>query len=235
MNNKLPNVMRPDDLRKLFNAVDNPKNMIIYIVTFFCGLRISEIVNLRVENINFDRRVIKIENAKGGKDRYVPIPDHILEIIQKWLKYIGYKEEYFIPNSAKSHNQISDNSIRNKFKSDLKRAGLLVKDYVDAKGNTRHKLTFHSLRHSYATYLYEKNVDLITIRDLLGHVSVQTTQVYAHLSVERKQDELRKAFSKKQEYLIQRENTQNPMHLLQIKLINKEISEEEYARMKAQL
>jgi len=235
---RLPNVLRKKDLVKFFNAVESPKHMMAYIIAFFCGLRASEVINLKVEDVNLESKFIKIKDGKGKKDRYITLPSIIIPLIEKWLKYLG-ERVYFIPSKDPYKEKYNVNSLRTKFRNDLKKAGMLKVDGIDGRGHIRHTITFHCLRHSYATFLYERGIDLITLRDLLGHASVRSTQIYAHVSTERKQMELDKAFNHNNHYLIpnHKENNMinNPLEILTTRLVKGEIDLDTYENIKKRI
>ena len=211
--NKLPDVLSVEQLVKIFDAVDDPKIAIATAVTFFCGLRISEICKLRIEDIDFENKKLKVVDSKFsmrtktkyGKDRYVIIPDMMIGPIQKWLNIIqGGK--YFLPSDKSPNSYVRPKTIQEKFRVILRKTGLLIPMYElnykqvihgikKEKKATRHKYHFHTLRHSYATYLLSKGVDLYTISDLLGHSQITTTQIYARISDVKRKEAIDRAFN----------------------------------------
>ena len=211
--NKLPDVLSVEQLVKIFDAVDDPKIAIATAVTFFCGLRISEICKLRIEDIDFENKRLKIVDSKFsmrtktkyGKDRYVIIPDMMIGPIQKWINIIqGGK--YFLPSDKSPNSYVRPKTIQEKFRIILRKTGLLIPMYElnykqmihgikKEKKATRHKYHFHTLRHSYATYLLSKGVDLYTISDLLGHNQITTTQIYARISDVKRKEAIDRAFN----------------------------------------
>ena len=211
--NKLPDVLSVEQLVKIFDAVDDPKIAIATAVTFFCGLRISEICKLRIEDIDFENKRLKIVDSKFsmrtktkyGKDRYVIIPDMMIGPIQKWINIIqGGK--YFLPSDKSPNSYVRPKTIQEKFRVILRKTGLLIPMYElnfkqvihgikKEKKATRHKYHFHTLRHSYATYLLSKGVDLYTISDLLGHNQITTTQIYARISDVKRKEAIDRAFN----------------------------------------
>lgn len=211
--NKLPDVLSVEQLVKIFDAVDDPKIAIATAVTFFCGLRISEICKLRIEDIDFENKKLKVVDSKFsmrtktkyGKDRYVIIPDMMIGPIQKWINIIqGGK--YFLPSDKSPNSYVRPKTIQEKFRVILRKTGLLIPMYElnykqvihgikKEKKATRHKYHFHTLRHSYATYLLSKGVDLYTISDLLGHNQITTTQIYARISDVKRKEAIDRAFN----------------------------------------
>ncbi len=210
--NKLPAVMNPDHLVQLFDSISKPKVAIAVALGFFCGLRIAEVCKLRIEDIDFKMRRIKIINSKYtkrnetgyGKDRIVPLPDVLISPIKKWIDVIqGGK--WLIPSNYSPDEYMRPKTLGEEFRASLKAAGLLIVDYVIhqtvhlpdriiEKDVPRHKFHFHTLRHSYATYLLEKGVDLYTISDLLGHNQITTTQIYARISDKQRVKAINEAF-----------------------------------------
>ncbi len=211
--NKLPDVLSVEQLVKIFDAVEDPKIAIATAVTFFCGLRISEICKLKIEDIDMENKKLKIVDSKFsmrtktkyGKDRYVIIPDMVIGPIRKWLNIIqGGK--YFLPSDKSPNSYVRPKTIQEKFRVILRKTGLLIPMYElnykmvingikKEKKATRHKYHFHTLRHSYATYLLNKGVDLYTISDLLGHNQITTTQIYARISDVKRKEAIDRAFN----------------------------------------
>jgi integrase/recombinase XerD len=200
---ELPDVLRPASLKKLFNVVEDPKYMIAYIVTFFLGLRRGEICSLLTDRVDLDNLAITVKDSKnptrgedgGGKDRVVCIPSCLKPIIELWLEYLG-DNKYFLPKRIMDKSQpYSGQLLWKKFKADLRRAGLEKTKKYDTKGRKLSAFNYHSLRHAYGTYLYEKGVQLHTIQKLLGHENIQTTLIYTHLSKERQAEEVEQAFN----------------------------------------
>lgn len=159
---KIPLVIDMDELVGMIAKIENKKHKAIIALTSSVGLRVSEVLNLKLSDINTPLMQITIRAAKGKKDRIVPLTPTTREIIR--LYYIEYKpKEYLFKGqfglqySAESCNQI-------------------VKKYL---GKQYH---MHTLRHSAATGLFEKGTDLKFIKDLLGHGSLKTTEVYTHTS-----------------------------------------------------
>jgi len=211
--NKLPDVFNVEQLVKLFDAVDRPKVAIASALTFFCGLRLSETCNLKVEDIDLTNKRLKIVDAKNsrrnltgyGKDRYVPIPDLMISPIKKWLEIIS-GGKWFLPSHKSPDSHMRKKSLHEQFQEVVKKAGLLIPSYeiefktrikgkLQNKKATRYKYHFHTLRHAYATYLLDKGVDLYTISNLLGHNQITTTQIYARISDTKRNQAIGVAFN----------------------------------------
>lgn len=196
--NKLPDLLTKEQLLKLFENVLIPKCSIACFMGLMCGLRVREVCNLQVSDIDLERRTLKIRDSKNpnrkknmgyGKDRIVPIPECAVSPIKKWLSVIeGGK--YFIPSEKSPDLPLRTKTLHLWFADARKRAGLSNVDYiVEYKKKTAYrqettiyKIRFHHLRHFYAQYVYEKTRDLYAVSGLLGHNQVSTTQVYAKIS-----------------------------------------------------
>ena len=196
-NNKLPDIPTKDKLIKLFEAMVRPKCVIACFVALMCGLRVREICNLQIADINLEHRVIKIRDSKNpnrtkqgyGKDRIVPIPMSAISPIKKWIDIIeGGK--WFLPSMKSPDLPLRTKTLHIWFAEARKRAKL---DEIDCKIKYKKKtkyreetsiyrLRFHHFRHFYATYVYEKTRDLYAVSHLLGHNQVTTTQIYAKVS-----------------------------------------------------
>ena len=142
--------------------IGNTKHKAILTLTYSVGLRVSEIVNLKIEDIDSKRMLIHIKNAKGRKDRIVPLSQIVLELLR--LYYISYKPKEYLFNGQNS-NQYSIGSCQ-----------AIYKKYIDSTGH------IHTLRHSCFTNLLEKGTDLRIIQKIAGHSNVKTTEVYTHVS-----------------------------------------------------
>lgn len=159
---KLPLVIESEHLKKTILGIKNLKHKAILMLGYSCALRVSEVVNLKIEDIDSKRMLINIRNAKGRKDRIVKMSDTLLQTLRL---YCGkYK-----PNTYLFNGQFSDvysTTSCNK----------IVKKYL---GNHYH---FHQLRHSGATTMLENGTDLSVIQKILGHNNIKTTMIYTHVS-----------------------------------------------------
>lgn len=165
-NKTLPDILTPDEARKLVNAPTNPKHRLILKLLYGCGLRASEVTNLLKEDINFNERIIHIKLSKGKKDRFVKIPDSTL-------------------NELRSYCELNPETVA--FPSN--RGGKLTTATIQAvvekaaqKAEITKEVYPHLLRHSFATHLLEAGTDLRMIQKLLGHSDIKTTQVYTQIS-----------------------------------------------------
>ncbi|MBI5475704.1 MAG: tyrosine-type recombinase/integrase [Ignavibacteriales bacterium] len=155
---------------KIFQAVKNLKHRTMLMLTYASGLRVSELIKLRIEDVDGVRNIIHIREAKGKKDRYTIFPQSLrAQLITYWKTYKLGTSGWLFPSEAKDYH-ISARSIQ----AVLARA---VKSGKIAK-----HVSMHTLRHSFATHLLEHGTDLRYIQALLGHQSVRTTEVYTHVS-----------------------------------------------------
>jgi len=165
---KLPVILSPEETRQLLSLVRLPKSRMALTVIYACGLRLNEGLHLRVQDIDSSRMLIWIRNGKGGKDRYVPLPQRLLVLLRDYWN-IHKPSSYFFFRKDKN-TAISDTSLQHTFKVALRQSGITK------------AASIHTLRHSYATHLLEQGVDLRVIQELLGHKSPQTTAIYTHLT-----------------------------------------------------
>ena len=164
----LPRVLSQKEIAKLFEVTTNEKHLLILKLCYGMGLRVSEIVNLKLEHINSKRMQVLIAGAKGKKDRYVHLPRTVIPALRDYYK--TYKPAVYL-FEGQFGGKYSSRSAQAVFKNAMKKA------------NIRKAMGIHSLRHSYATHLLEYGTDISYIQKLLGHNSIQTTQVYTHVGV----------------------------------------------------
>jgi site-specific recombinase XerD len=165
--NKLPVVLSIEEVQRLLRCIINLKHKAILTTIYSAGLRISELTNLKISDIQSDRALIFIRDAKGGKDRNSILGKKTIEILREY--YIKYKPETYLFEGKKGE-KYSVTSIRQIFKKALKKA------------NINKEATVHTLRHSFATHLLEKGTNLRYIQTLLGHSSSKTTEIYTRVS-----------------------------------------------------
>ena len=164
---KLPIILSENEIQLLFNSTYNLKHLTILAVIYSCGLRVSELINIKINDIDNNRMVINIRHAKGNKDRQVQLTNQILELLRKYYKeYLPVKYLIVGQNGGK----YSTTSIQ----KIIKNSALKAKIYK--------KVTPHTLRHSFATHLLENGTDIRYIQTILGHSDIKTTQIYTHVS-----------------------------------------------------
>jgi integrase/recombinase XerD len=159
---KLPKVVDGELIKTQLQKIENIKHKAILSLTYSVGLRVSEIVNLKIESIDSKRMLIHIKNAKGKKDRIVPLSPTVLNLLREY--YIEYKPKEYLFNGQNS-NQYSIGSCQK-----------IYKKYIDENSS------IHNLRHSSFTGLLENGTDLIIIQKIAGHSNIKTTEIYTHVS-----------------------------------------------------
>ena len=172
---RLPVVLSREEVRRLFAVVENIKHKALFMMAYDAGLRLSEVLNLRIEDIDSQRMVIRIRQGKGKKDRYGRLSSGLLELLRKYWR--EYRPEALLFPGACRHKRY-----------DLATPGHILKKLCRKAGITK-RVSMHTLRHSFATHLLEAGTNLRVIQRLLGHANILTTCVYTHVSVE----ELREA------------------------------------------
>jgi integrase/recombinase XerD len=166
-NTRLPIVLSTDEVEALIQACTNIKHKAIICLLYACGLRVSELINMKPQHIDPERNVIYVINSKGGKDRPVPLDPTLLEVLTEYIQEYNPVEYLF---NGQFTNQYSERSI-NQF----------LKKYAQQAGITK-RVHAHLLRHSYATHILEGGGELSILQKILGHGNIKTTQMYTHVS-----------------------------------------------------
>ena len=165
---KLPNVLSKEEVKAIIHAPVNLKHRCMLSLIYACGLRRSELLNLKPGDIDSKRHMLIILNSKGKKDRMVPISDKIIELLREYYKI--YRPAMWLFEGQTEGEQYSEASLAKVLKHACEKVGILK------------PVTLHWLRHSYATHLLESGTDLRYIQELLGHKSSKTTEIYTHVS-----------------------------------------------------
>ncbi len=165
---KLPNVLSKEEVRLILNAHSNVKHKTMLSLIYSCGLRRSELLNLKPTDIDSKRNIIVIKQAKGKKDRIVPLSPKILIMLRDY--YTTHKPKTWLFEGQNKNEKYDERSLSNVLKQAL------------LKVNITKPVSLHWLRHSYATHLLESGTDLRYIQELLGHNSSRTTEIYTHVS-----------------------------------------------------
>ena len=165
---KRPVVLSIAEVKKLLDLVRHPLCRMALTVIYSCGLRISEGLNLKVADIDGDRMLVRVENGKGGKDRYVPLPERTRELLRGY--YVIYRPKTWLFPAKSGDGPYCVTNLQKAFRAVVRHSSI-----------GKHA-SVHTLRHSYATHLLESGVHLRTIQEILGHKSPQTTAVYTHLT-----------------------------------------------------
>lgn len=165
---KLPVVLSRDEVSRILSSATNVKHRAILMLAYSAGLRVGEVVRLREEDIDPQRKLIHIHAAKGKKDRYTVLSETALEQTERYV--LEYKPHNWLFPGTDPRRHISV------------RTAQLIFDHACRDAGIRKNVTIHSLRHSFATHLLENGVDLRYIQELLGHRSSRTTEIYTHVS-----------------------------------------------------
>jgi site-specific recombinase XerD len=162
---KLPVILNKPEVNSLFTAINNIKHRLMLMFLYYGGLRISEVIKLKWEDLDFARATIHIKDGKGKQDRIIFLHDKLIDM----LKIYGRQDrgEIFLTYKNKTYS---------------KRAIQLIVKQALKKAEISKNITPHSLRHSFATHLLEAGVDIKYIQSLLGHKDLKTTQIYTHVS-----------------------------------------------------
>jgi len=165
---KLPVVLSTDEVKRVLGCVHRFQYQICLHTIYACGLRLLEGTRLRVKDIDGDRKMIHVVQGKGNKDRYVPLPDHTLNLLRHlWVTHRN--PDWMFP-ARNGLDAMNETALQKAFHAALRESGV----HKDA--------SVHTLRHSYATHLLEAGVDLRIIQSYLGHASPSTTAIYTHLT-----------------------------------------------------
>ena len=165
---KLPVVFSQDELKRLFSVPDRLKQRVMFSLIYSAGLRVSELCNLKITDIDSDRMQIRIRQSKGNKDRYVVLSEKILIGLRKYVGSFFPKEYLF--NGRKKGTALGTSAVQQSFRLAMKKAKI------------NKEATVHTLRHTYATHLLEQGVDIVTIKEQLGHSCIETTMMYLHVA-----------------------------------------------------
>lgn len=162
---KLPVVLNKDEVNSMLEATLNLKHRLVMMFLYYTGIRLNEIINLKWEDIDFKRNVIHLKAAKGEKERLI----FLHEKLKKFIEYFNIKREgfVFLSNMGKKYDG---------------RTIQMIVRHAAARAGIGKRITPHTLRHSFATHLLEAGADIRHIQKLLGHSSLQTTQIYTHVA-----------------------------------------------------
>ena len=166
---KLPNIMTENQIEQLFNAPLNLQERCVLGLLYGCGMRISEVCNLRISDIDSANKRIKVDQGKGGKDRFTLLPSTLLEHLRQYYIAAGRPKEYLFtsPQTKRAFHVRSMQVIVN---SAMVKAGFESERFIA-----------HTLRHSFATHMLNQGNNIHVIKTLLGHSKLETTMVYLHL------------------------------------------------------
>ncbi len=181
--NSLPNFISQKDILefikeyKFDNTFEGYRDKLIFELFYGTGIRLSELINLKIDDIKWDINELKVI-GKGNKQRIIPIPNPIMEIISK---YISYRKNLNASKDFITKNLLLTSKGKNAYPMLIQR---IIKKYLYFL-SAKNKISPHILRHSYATHLLDKGADITSIKELLGHSNLSTTQIYTHVSIDR--------------------------------------------------
>ncbi len=164
---RLPSVMSVEEVERLVRSLSNIKHRTMLQVLYSTGMRVSELIGLRIGDIDSSRNTITVRHGKGAKDRQIPLSPTLLQLLREYWKI--YRPTEFLFENGRSDAQMSPRTVQEVFV------------HAKAASGISKKISAHTLRHSYATHLLEAGTDLLTIRNQLGHSNISTTTVYLHL------------------------------------------------------
>jgi site-specific recombinase XerD len=168
---KLPVVLSREEVASFLDAITNLKHRALLTCIYAAGLRVSVVVRLKLSDVDSQRMVLRIEQAKGQRDRFVMLSPRLLALLREYWK--AYQPEHWLFPGQTGERPMIEASVRHACRKIARDAGVTK------------RVTLHILRHSFATHLLEDGVDLRSIQMLLGHRSLSTTSLYTHVSAQR--------------------------------------------------
>lgn len=171
---KLPVVLANHEIMDIIRSTQNLKHRLMLSLAYGAGLRVSEVVNLKIGDLDFNSHIIAVRHGKGGRDRITLLPEALIDDLRIFIENRGPGDDsvralLFLSQSGK---KLSTRTLQKIFQNLLKKSGITK------------QATFHSLRHSFASHLLENGVNLRYVQELLGHQNIRTTQLYTHVSKE---------------------------------------------------
>jgi len=167
---RLPTVLSKEEVKKLISSTNNKKSKLMISLMYASGLRVSELINLKIDNFDFEEKVGHIRQAKGRKDRIFNIPLFIFKQLKKQVQIQEAQEKQYLFSGPKEN--LSSRNIQK------------IVNLAAKKAQINKKVSCHTLRHSFATHLLEDGIDIRFIQTLLGHADLSTTQIYTHVSTQ---------------------------------------------------
>jgi len=164
----LPNVLSKEEIKRVLYAPKNFKHRAMLSLIYSCGLRRSELLNLKIQDVDSKRNLLLVRQSKGKKDRVVPLSEKTIDMLREYYKI--EKPITFLFEGEKEGNKYSEGSLQKVLKMAVQKAGI------------KKPITLHWLRHSFATHLLENGTDLRYIQEILGHNSSKTTEIYTHVT-----------------------------------------------------
>lgn len=167
---KFPAVLTKEEIQKLFDEISSKKSKLMVELIYACGMRVSELTGLKIQDIDFDEKIGHIRQGKGRKDRMFNIPNSLFNQLLKYASYQKEKKQEFLFSGPKG--KLSSRNLQK------------IISKASKKANIKKDVHCHTLRHSFATHLLENGIDIRKIQELLGHTNLSTTQIYTHISAE---------------------------------------------------
>jgi len=163
---KIPSVLTKEEVKRVINSLENKKSRLMVSMIYACGFRVSEILNLKIRDLDFDEKIGHVRMTKGKKDRMFNIPNFLMKDLKKQAQEQKNQEYLFTGPNGK----LSSRNLQKIVSKAVKKIGI------------QKNVSCHTLRHSFATHLLEGDVDIRKIQELLGHSDLSTTQIYTHVS-----------------------------------------------------
>jgi integrase/recombinase XerD len=165
---RLPNVLSKEEVRRIFDVLTNEKHRMMLSILYACGLRRSELLHLQLTDVERERKLLRVRQSKGFKDRLIPLSGRTIEMLDAYIAH--YRPRRYLFEGQWAGEMYSTTSLEKVLKNACDKAGLA------------REISLHWLRHSYATHLLEAGTDLRYIQELLGHKSSRTTEIYTHVT-----------------------------------------------------
>lgn len=165
---KLPTVFSQQELRRLFKAPQRLKQRVLLCLVYSAGLRVSEVCKLKITDVDFDRGQLHIRESKNNKSRYVILGELIARGLRQYIE--GAKPKIYLFNGREKGKPMGHSAVQQTFRLAMEKAAIMKEACV------------HTLRHSFVTHLLEQGVDILSIKEQLGHADIQTTMMYLHIA-----------------------------------------------------
>jgi integrase/recombinase XerD len=166
---KLPHYLTREEVARIFATVKNTKHKCILSLIYACGLRVGELIRIQLTDIDPAQRLLMVRQSKGNKDRVIPIPESLLNILNEYAN--AYKPQVYLFEGEQPRNPYTERSVQAIFKQAVIRSGI-----------RNLQASPHWLRHSYATHIMEMGTNVRDLQTLLGHKNLKTTEIYTHIS-----------------------------------------------------
>ena len=173
--NKLPVILSREEIWRMLKSADLLKHKLVIGLIYGCGLRCMELRNIELSHLDFDRKMLHIVQGKGGKDRYVPLSEHLIRGLQTFIKIENPIQYLF--NGNRNSQEIETKDFDSRYSQ---RGVQWVIKSISKKAKIFKDVHTHTLRHSYATHLLEDGVSIIMVQKLLGHERIESTMEYLH-------------------------------------------------------